>query len=149
MLPSKQTQPAIDRIAPQAYRLEQQRRERLAGQMARTPVALYRNGNASNARLDALRNADVVIHTMVGDPEIRVRGPNSTGVSCWDDESHLVSLGGRAWRLPEHSRYDGARLLLWPDTDDPGHWNWTPARDMPGSEFLEALRNVNRQFVTV
>src|SRR4051794_35842811 len=33
--------------------------------MAKTPVELFRLGNARYARLDALRNADVIIHTLM------------------------------------------------------------------------------------
>ena len=116
--------------------------------VATTPVALYRKGRAS-ARLDNLRNEDVEIYTDLGHPEIGVRGSATVGVSCFDNVAALAGLRGRTWELPANSDYDDTRLLLWRDHPDSDHWNWTPTRDMPGSDFIGALRDVNAKFAVV
>lgn len=114
--------------------------------MALTTVALYRVGTGSSAQLDKLRNRDVEIYTDPACREICVRITNTTGVSCYDNSTALAGLNGRMWELPANSDYDDTHLLLWRDDPDSDHWNWTPARDMPGSEFLEAIRDVNAKF---
>lgn len=116
------------------------------GLMATTAKALYRKGNSGSAMLDRLRNEDVEIFTDPASPEIGVRVSNTAGVSCYDNVAALAGLNGPTWELPANSDYDDARLLLWPDDPDSDHWNWTPARDMPGSEFIAALRDVNVKF---
>ena len=117
--------------------------------MAATIVALYRKGNTGSAKLDTLRNDDVEIYTDPAQPEICVRLTNTTGVSCYGNTTALAGFGGRTWELPANSGYDETRLLLWQDEPDSDHWNWTPARDMPGSEFIDALRSVNNKLAPV
>jgi hypothetical protein len=114
--------------------------------MASTTVDLYRAGNNNIARLDNLRNTDVDIYTEGTQNEICVRASNTKGVSAWDSAARLVNLGGRSWRLPANSTYDDTRLLLWETRPGSGKWSWTPTRDMPGSEFITALRAVNALF---
>src|SRR5438105_5118685 len=99
--------------------------------MATTPVDLYRTGITGSARLDKLRGRDVDIYTDPAWNEICVRVSNTKGVSCWDSVGQLVNLTGKAWQLPANSTYDDTRLLLWETRPGSGHWNWTPARDMP------------------
>ena len=114
--------------------------------MASTAIALYRKGNASSALLDRLRNDDIDVYSDPLCPEICVRQSNTTGMSCYGNTAALAGFSGKTWELPPNSDYDDARLLLWQDEPDSDHWNWTPARDMPGSEFLAALRDVNTKF---
>jgi hypothetical protein len=115
--------------------------------MATTTVPLYRNGNSSSARLDNLRNDDVEIYTDPAHMEICLRASNTTGVSCYGNATALAGFRGKTWQLPMNSVYDDTRLLLWQDDPDSDHWSWTPARDMPGSEFIGALRDVNILFM--
>jgi len=98
--------------------------------------------------LDNLRNTDVDIYTDGVHGEICVRAAGTKGVSTWDSVARLVNLnlGGRFWHLPANSIYDDTRLLLWEVRPGSGKWHWTPTRDMPGSEFIAALRAVNALF---
>src|SRR5260370_14441331 len=116
--------------------------------MALTTVDLYRAGSSNNARLDNLRNTDVDVYTEGTQNEICVRVSGTKGVSTWDSVTRLVNLNlsGRPWHLPANSTYDDSRLLLWETRPGSGKWNWTPTRDMPGSEFITALRAVNALF---
>jgi hypothetical protein len=112
-----------------------------------TTTPLFRNGNAISARLDNLRNDDVEIYTDLTQAEICLHATNTTGVSCYGNAAALAGFRGKTWQLPMSSVYDDTRLLLWQDDPDSDHWSWTPARDMPGSEFIAALRDVNILFV--
>jgi len=114
--------------------------------MAATDRSLYRKGNTSSAKLDHFRNDDVEIYTDPSQREICVRLTNTAGVSCYGSTAALAGLTGSTWELPPNSDYDDTRLLLWQDDPDSDHWNWTPARDMPGSDFIEALRDVSGKF---
>ena len=135
--------PVVNRIFPRCPAWP--RLHSLSIMVANTPVPLYRKGRTS-ARLDALRNDDVDIYTAPGLPEICVRVSNTVGVSCYDNRTALAGFNGYDWELPANSDYDDSRLLLWRDHPDSDHWNWTPARNMPGSEFIAALRDVNNKF---
>jgi hypothetical protein len=117
--------------------------------MAATDRTLYRKGNGTSAKLDSLRNDDAQIYTDPAQNEICVRLTNTAGVSCYDSIAALAGLTGPTWELPANADYDDTRLLLWQDDPDSDHWNWTPARDMRGSEFIEALRDVNKKFALV
>ena len=114
--------------------------------MAATPIDLYRVGNATHARLDALRNRDVVIFTTDRESEICVRAQNTTGISCYSTAAAASVLSGKIYRLPAGSAYDDSVLLLWEDFPGSGHWNWTPIQDVRGSVYLQALRDVDVLF---
>lgn len=97
--------------------------------------------------MDSLRSDDVDIYTEASQSEICVRASTTKGMSCWDSVAHMVALHGKTWRLPVNSPYDETCLLLWEDYPGSRHWNWSPARDMPGSEYIAALRDVNARFI--
>jgi hypothetical protein len=108
--------------------------------MGVTPVDLYRNGNASSARLDHVRPADVDTYIGPGGG-IWVKA-NGKGVSSWDTPDEDWS--GKLWRLHRGHSYSNL-LLVW--NDDPGHWVWMPNQDMPLSAFRNELSLSNRHFV--
>ena len=121
--------------------------------MQTTPVDLYRVG-----ALNKLRDADAVLYASANDTEIQVYGlpwmsdpnapPNrpSKHVSCYATQVGASALSGKVRRLPAGSTYDDALLTVWPDYPGADHWNWSPAVDMPGSDFLNALRAVDVLF---
>jgi hypothetical protein len=114
--------------------------------MGTTPLDLFRSGNASSARLDNLRlyssSPDVdVWPDPTGQSWITANGK---GPSLWDAPD--PSWRGKPWRLPAGSSYSN-ELALW--NDMPGHWVFTPVRDMLLSVYATALRGVNLQFVKV
>ncbi len=71
----------------------------------------------------------------------RVRKSDSRGL----DSAKLI-WRGPAWRLPAGYRYPD-ELEVW--EDDPGHWTWAPARDMPLTEYKAALQRANANFVRI
>jgi hypothetical protein len=117
--------------------------------MLQTPVDLYRVGS-----LGKVRDADVLVYAGAADLEVGVRGlghislsgKTSRGVSCYDSFAGASALNGKVRHLQVRSNYDDSLLTLWPDHPGASHWNWSPARDMPGSEFLRALRVVDLLF---
>src|SRR5437764_457205 len=116
--------------------------------MATTAAAMYRVGN-HKADLLRVRNQDVSIFQDAAQPEICVRpyGPNSTpGISCCATQlaAQTAALRGRVWELPAGATYDDAILRLWQPRPD--KWYWSPATNIPGSQFIAALRDVNDQF---
>ena len=110
--------------------------------MATTALDLFRNGNASGARLDHVRpgrDVDVWPDT-TGQVWVRANGK---GVSTWDAPDPNWS---QPWRLPAGAAYSND-LMLW--NDMPGHWLFVPARDILLSDYVAALAAVNAQFVKV
>lgn len=115
--------------------------------MGVTQFDLYRSGNASSARLPAVRiggsdpDVDVYVDPTTGVEWVRANGKGSS-------TSDVIDPGwtGRIWRLPPGSVYPDT-LELW--EDDPGHWLWAPKHDMPLAEYIAALGVVNALFVRV
>jgi hypothetical protein len=112
--------------------------------MGITPLDLFRSGNASGPRLDRVRIniADPDVDTYVDQAGTTWVVANGKGVSSWDAPD--PSWRGKPWRLPRGETYSDL-LLLW--NDDPGHWTWVAAADMPLVDYEEALRVVGAKFV--
>lgn len=119
-------------------------------------MPIYRIG-INKPDLLRVRSEDVSVYQDPAQTEICVepQSPTKTpGISCWTDQKTaaqvLASMAarggnpGRIWELPAGSTYDDTKLRLWPPS--PGKFYWSPARNMPGSEFIAALRAVNSQF---
>jgi hypothetical protein len=113
--------------------------------MGVSTVDLYRNGNANSARLDHVRidgpTRDVDTYIQNGTVWVSANGK---GVSS--ESSPDPNWNGKLWR------FDGG--LSFPDSlrlfqDDPGHWVWEPAHDMPLARYRDALATANSSFVKV
>jgi hypothetical protein len=113
--------------------------------MATTPVDLFRAGNKSSAKLDAVKfgpnpaRHDLPVRDINGVDHV---DPNTGGVST--QEAIDPNFSGHWYRMPAGTTYDDTRLLL--RSDSPGHWLWEPARIMPKDEYVDALRLANRDF---
>jgi len=107
--------------------------------MGTTPVALYRRGNTTSARLDHVRLGIDVLSF----PRNRVEWVTgrSGGVSSY--ATNPPPGNGRVWTLDAGTTYPDA-LYLYNDQDD--HWSWEPAADMPLEDYRSALALVNRNF---
>jgi hypothetical protein len=112
--------------------------------MGVTPVDLYRNGNASSARLDHVRtgggNPDIETYT-IANGAVWVKA-NGKGVSTFDAPDARWS--GKIWKVLKGHVYSNL-LIVW--NDDPGHWVWSPNQDMPLTAYESELRLSNAQFV--
>jgi len=115
--------------------------------MGNTTLDLYRSGNSGGAGLERVRtngsNADVnvYLHQATGQEWVRADGQ---GASTWDTLD--PSWRGKPWRLRSGAAYPDT-LVLW--NDDPGHWTWAPAADMPLADYQKALAVVSAKFVKV
>jgi hypothetical protein len=110
--------------------------------MGKTTVDHYRAGNASSARLDKIRSGEVEIFQRNG---IEFVSLGSGGVSTFTTIEH--ELRGKWWKLPLRSSYDDRLLHVWNDFGN--HWSWEPCKEMPLSDYLAALTDVNAKFVRI
>jgi hypothetical protein len=124
--------------------------------MATTTAPIYRIGNQQFDLL-YVRSLDVSVYSDPAQIEICVQpqSANTTpGISCCSTRQAASTAAaamarrssgvGRVWELPAGSAYDDTTLRLWQPRPD--KWYWSPTRNMPGSEFIAALRAVNAQF---
>jgi|KBSMisStandDraft_5_1062788.scaffolds.fasta_scaffold3738278_1 hypothetical protein len=110
--------------------------------MGATTLDLYRAGNASSAKLDILRPHEVDTFQRNGATWVRAHTGGSSTL-----ESPDLLFGGKWWRLAAGSTYDDKLLLVFRDQGN--HWLWEPAQDMPRSDYISALQDVNGLFVRV
>jgi hypothetical protein len=107
--------------------------------MGTTPVALYRRGNTTSARLDHVRlGIDVASFTRNGVEWVTGR---SGGVSTFATDPPPGT--GRIWTLDAGTTYPET-LYLYNDQGD--HWSWDPAIDMLLADYRDALAVVNGNF---
>jgi hypothetical protein len=112
-------------------------------QLGHTRVDLYRLGNATSARMDAVRlKSD--IETFIREAISWVRA-NSGGIATWDAASYLITQRGTLWKLPAGSIIGDALVVR---NLAPGSWEWQPAYDMPLAEYVSELSRLNSLFVT-
>ncbi len=111
--------------------------------MGYTTVELYRAGNATSAKLDKPRfNFDLAVFQKNAMDWVRA---GSGGMSTFESPDNAIK--GVWWRLPAGTEYNDSLLLVW--NDFANHWSWDPAVDMPLSEYISALSDVNVKFVRV
>jgi hypothetical protein len=110
-----------------------------------TPLDLYRAGKKSGPRFEHFStvNPEIVIRNWRG--EDWVLGPRQGGASAL---AAPIALNNVVWFvLPGGTKYDDVVFELW--SDYPGHWSWEPAQNMRLSDYLDALRVLNGDFIRV
>lgn len=115
--------------------------------MGVTSIDLFRSGNAAGAGLDRVRinSHDPDVNTFT-DPVTGADWVQADGMGASTFDAPQTTWTGKTWYLPKGSPYPDT-LLVW--NDDPGHWAWSPATDMPLSAYLDALRTASALFVKV
>lgn len=108
--------------------------------MPRTPVVLYRLGNASDPKMDNVRPKDIDTFDVNGETWVRA---GTGGISTSQSPGPIK---GKWWRLEAGYDY-GVLLLVWNDHAD--HWSWEPAKDMRLLDFKDALHSTHPHFVRV
>lgn len=117
--------------------------------MNKTPVGLYRQGNASSPRMDNVRpNKDITVYEQQGElwvmltleaerlPEERSR---SEGISTFDTPG-----SGKNWYKLDIGTDIPPELKL--VNDRPGHWLFQPSRPMTLEKYKEALHLIGTLF---
>lgn len=100
--------------------------------MRRTPVDLYRRGNATASRMDQVREKDIEHYEQDG--EIWVAA-NSGGISTFS----VMGEGKNWWRLDEGTVIPNELRVV---NDHGNHWLWEPAYSMPLEVYRAGLRTV-------
>jgi hypothetical protein len=111
-----------------------------------TPHDLYRAGKKNTGpRFEHFSTVipEIVVQNRAGVDW--VLGPRQGGASTVISPMQLNNV---VWYvLPIGTKYDDAVFDLWSDYQ--GHWSWEPARDMRLSDYLDALRALNPEFIRV
>jgi hypothetical protein len=117
--------------------------------MTKTPVALYRQGNASSPRMDNVRpNKDITVYEQQGElwVMLNLEGESlpggmsrSEGISTFD----TPGSGKNWWKLDLGTDIPPELEVV---NDRPGHWLFQPSRPMLLEQYKEALKLIGTLF---
>ncbi|MBD2179653.1 hypothetical protein H6S82_03685 [Planktothrix sp. FACHB-1355] len=107
--------------------------------MRKTPIALYRQGNANSPRMDNVRSQDV--ETYEQNDRVWVVA-NSGGISTFATQG----AGKNWWKLDAGTDIPSE---LTPINDYGNHWSWEPSYTMLVDEYKAALRLIGASFYKV
>jgi hypothetical protein len=107
--------------------------------MRKTPVDLYRMGNALSPRLNHIRDKDIQMHED-GDRTWVVA--NSGGISTFSVRRNDKNW----WKLDQGTEIPNELRVV---NDHGNHWLWEPSYSMPIDIYREALRLVDKKFYKV
>lgn len=108
--------------------------------MPETTIDLYWRGSASSPRMDHVRaGKDICPFERDGVLWVAAR---LGGVSTFS----IQGFGKHWWRLPGGTTYPYALYVV---NDHGNHYNWEPNADIPFSDFVALLAEVNPHFIKV
>lgn len=120
--------------------------------MAKTLIALYRQGNASSPRMDNVRpNKDITVYEQQGELWVMLNleaeslptgMSRSEGISTFDNPGS----GKNWWKLDLGSDIPPELELI---NDRDGHWLFQPSRPMLLDSYKDALRQIGTFFYKV
>ncbi|MBD2384765.1 hypothetical protein [Cylindrospermum sp. FACHB-282] len=114
--------------------------------MAKTPIALYRQGNASSPRMENVRpNKDIATYDKDGQTWVMTTladGKSPGGISTFANQGY----GQNWWKLESGTELP-EQLELVNDYDN--HWLWKPSKTMPIDEYKAALQLIGTYFCKV
>ncbi|WP_449418739.1 Tse2 family ADP-ribosyltransferase toxin [Phormidium nigroviride] len=117
--------------------------------MTKTPVALYRQGNASSPRMDNVRpNKDITVYEQEDELWVMLileGGRLSGGMSRLEGISTFETPGSGKnwWKLDEGTDIPPELELV---NDRPGHWLFQPSRPMTVVDYKKALHLIGTLF---
>ncbi len=114
--------------------------------MPKTPVTLYRQGNASSPRMDNVRpNKDITVYEQQDElwvmPTLE-EGKLSGGISTFESPG-----SGKNWYKLDLGTDIPPELEL--VNDRPGHWLFQPSRPMTLEKYKEALHLIGTFFCKI
>ena len=119
--------------------------------MAKTPVALYRKGNACSPRMDHVRPNDITVYEQQDELWVMLtveEGRLSAGMSRSEGISTVESPGsGKNWYKLDLGTDIPPELELVNDRD--GHWLFQPSRPMTLEKYKEALHLIGTFFCKI
>ncbi len=107
--------------------------------MRKTPVDLYRMGNAASSRLENVRAKDIEIYEDGNEMWVAA---NSGGLSTFS----IRGNGKNWWKLDQGTEIPNELRVV---NDYGQHWLWEPTYSMPLASYQEALRSVGERFYKV
>jgi hypothetical protein len=114
--------------------------------MAKTPIVLYRQGNANSPRMDNVRpNKDVATYDLNGQVWVITTLPDGIspgGVSTFATQG----LGKNWWKLEAGTEIPQELELV---NDRNNHWLWKPSKMMPIDEYKTGLQQIGASFSKV
>jgi hypothetical protein len=109
------------------------------GFVRKTPVDLYRMGNAASPRLENIRMKDIEIYEQEGRQWVTA---NSGGISTFS----IRGSGRNWWKLDQGSEIPNELRVV---NDYSNHWLWEPSYSMPIDDYRQALELVGEQFYKI
>ncbi len=114
--------------------------------MAKTPVDLYRRGNANSPRMDNVRlNKDIAIYEQDGKTWVKetvAEGLEPGGISTFS----VQGRGKNWWRIDAGVDIPQDLELI---NDRGNHWLWKPSLTMPLARYKKALQIISQSFYKV
>ncbi|MBH8554194.1 hypothetical protein I8751_17855 [Nostocaceae cyanobacterium CENA357] len=107
--------------------------------MRKTPIDLYRMGNATSSRIDNIRSQDIETYEEDGDIWV-VAG--SGGISTFA----VQGVGKNWWKLDRGTDIPNELRLV---NDYGNHWLWEPSYTMRIEDYKMALQLVGEAFYKV
>jgi hypothetical protein len=107
--------------------------------MRKTPVDLYRMGNAVSPRLENIRAKDIQVYEDGGRTWVAA---NSGGISTFS----IRGTGKNWWKLDQGTEIPNQLRVV---NDHGSHWLWEPSYSMPIDTYQEALQSVGNKFYKV
>ena len=108
--------------------------------MAKTPIDLYRSGNANSPRMDNVRSQDVATYEDNG--QVWVIVTLTGGISTFSTQ---IS-GKNFWKLNQGTDIPPELILV---NDHDNHWLWKPSETMLLEKYKAALRLIGTYFYKV
>lgn len=113
--------------------------------MAKTPVALYRRGNANSPRMDNVRiDKDIATYQKDGINWVKetIENLEPGGISTFS----IKGKGRNWWKIDAGIEIHSDLELI---NDRGNHWLWKPTQIMPIKKYLKALQIVSQFFYKV
>ena len=116
-----------------------QDKEAHGNRMAKTPIDLYRKGNASSPRIDNVRAQDIDTYEQDGQTWVKA---DSGGIST------LATLGSgkNRWKLNQGTEIPRELNLV---NENANHWLFEPSYNMPMELYQKALISLGKLFYKV
>jgi hypothetical protein len=105
----------------------------------KTPIDLYRMGNAISSRMENIRVKDIDIYDADGKMWVAA---NSGGISTFS----IRGIGKNWWKLDSDTEIPSELRVV---NDYGNHWLWEPSYSMPLDEYQHVLSSVGYRFYKV
>jgi len=105
----------------------------------KTPVDVYRMGNAISSRMENIQAKDIDIYEADGKMWVAA---NSGGISTFS----IRGSGKNWWKLDLDAEIPSELRVV---NDYGNHWLWEPSYSMPLDEYQQVLQSVGDRFYKV